>query len=152
MRRFFGSMGTVSRVTVESPALKSNMLGDPSERVVDVVRLRENLPERLDRLIGEQFRSLLEAESLLNVTSRSGQIASNHEFIFYDDVAIHTKRGDLWICRVVCSQGTGERDHEPMPSRQRGQYRRRYRHALTRYGDVHLKIVRTLGLPSQIVA
>src|SRR5256714_10774797 len=84
MRRFFGSTGSVSRVTVESQALKNNMLGDPSVRVVDVyvpaehdgeglpllvdlvgftssglsqtnwVGIRENLPERLDRLIGEQ--------------------------------------------------------------------------------------------------
>src|SRR5260370_36642791 len=84
MRRFFGSMGSVSRLTVESQALKSNMLGDPPVRVVDVyvpaghdgqglpllvdlvgftssglsqtnwVGFRENLPERLDRLIGEQ--------------------------------------------------------------------------------------------------
>src|ERR1700688_2058459 len=36
MRRFFGPMGSVNRVTIESQALKSNMLGDPSERVVDV--------------------------------------------------------------------------------------------------------------------
>ena len=36
MRKFFGPMGSVSRVTVESRALKSNMLGDPSERAVDV--------------------------------------------------------------------------------------------------------------------
>ena len=36
MRKFFGPMGSVSRVTVESEALKSNMLGDPSVRVVDV--------------------------------------------------------------------------------------------------------------------
>ena len=79
MRRFFGSAGSVSRVTIESQALKSNMLGDPSVRVVDVylpaghdgqglpllvdlvgftgsglshtnwVGFRENLPERLDR-------------------------------------------------------------------------------------------------------
>jgi hypothetical protein len=84
MRKFFGSMGTVSRTTIESQALKNNMLGDPSVRVVDVylpaghdgeglpllvdlvgftssglsdtnwVGFRENLPERLDRLIGEQ--------------------------------------------------------------------------------------------------
>jgi Putative esterase len=84
MRKFFGSMGSVSRVTVESQALKSNILGDPSVRVVDVyvpaghdgqglplfvdpvgftssglsetnwVGFRENLPERLDRLIGEE--------------------------------------------------------------------------------------------------
>src|SRR6267378_275511 len=84
MRRFFGSTGSVSRVTIESQALKSNMLGDPAARVVDVyvpsghdgqglpllvdlvgftgsglshtnwVGFRENLPERLDRLIGEQ--------------------------------------------------------------------------------------------------
>ena len=84
MRKFFGSIGSVSRVAIESQALKSNMLGDPSVRVVDVyipaahdgqglpvlvdlvgftgsglsqtnwVGFRENLPERLDRLIGEQ--------------------------------------------------------------------------------------------------
>src|SRR3954447_6280696 len=84
MRKFFGPAGSVSRVTVESQALKSNMLGDPSARVVDVyvpaghdgqglpllvdlvgftgsglshtnwVGFRENLPERLDRLIGEE--------------------------------------------------------------------------------------------------
>src|SRR6201987_1964467 len=84
MRRFFGSAGSVRRITVESRALKSNMLGGPSARVVDVyvpaghdgqglpllvdlvgftssglahtnwVGFRENLPERLDRLIGGQ--------------------------------------------------------------------------------------------------
>ena len=84
MRKFFGSTGYVSRLTVESQSLESNMLGDPSARVVDVyfpaghdgqglpllvdlvgftgsglshtnwVGFRENLPERLDRLIGEQ--------------------------------------------------------------------------------------------------
>ena len=84
MRKFFGSKGSVSRVTIESQALKSNMLGDPPVRVVDVylpaghdgqglpllvdlvgftgsglshtnwVGFRENLPERLDRLIGER--------------------------------------------------------------------------------------------------
>ena len=84
MRRFFGPMGSVSRITADSQALRDNMLGDPSVRVVDVyvpagyngeglpllvdlvgftgsglfhtnwVGFRENLPERLDRLIGEQ--------------------------------------------------------------------------------------------------
>src|SRR5216684_4362936 len=84
MRRFFGSIGSISRVTIESQALKSNMLGDSSVRVADVyvpaghdgqglpllvdlvgftssglshtnwVGFRENVPERLDRLIGEQ--------------------------------------------------------------------------------------------------
>jgi hypothetical protein len=83
MRKFFGPMGSVTLVTIESQALMSNMLGDPSVRVVDVyvpaghdgqglpllvdlvgftssglsppnwVGFRENLPERLDRLIGE---------------------------------------------------------------------------------------------------
>jgi hypothetical protein len=87
MRRFFGSMGSVSRLAIESQALKHNMLGDPSVRVVDVyvpaghdgqelpllvvlagftgsglsrtnwAGFRENLPERLDRLIGEQRMS-----------------------------------------------------------------------------------------------
>ena len=32
MRKFFGSMGSVSRVMVESQALKDIMLGDPSVR------------------------------------------------------------------------------------------------------------------------
>jgi hypothetical protein len=84
MRKFSGPIGSVSRVTIESQALKSNMLGDPSVHGVDVyvpaghdgeglpllvdlvglpgsglshtnwVGFRENLPERLDRLIGEQ--------------------------------------------------------------------------------------------------
>ena len=84
MRRFFGPTGSVSRDAIESQALKNNMLGDPSVRTVDVyvpaghdgqglpllvdlvgftgsglshtnwVGFRENLPERLDRLIGEQ--------------------------------------------------------------------------------------------------
>ncbi len=85
MRRFFGSTGSVYRLTIESQVLDGNMLGDPTARVVDVYvpaghtgeRLpllvdlvgftgsglshtnwsgfRENLPERLDRLIGEQI-------------------------------------------------------------------------------------------------
>src|ERR1700732_3454970 len=84
MRRFFGPTGSVSRGTIERQALKTNMLGDPSARVVDVyvpaghdrqglpllvdlvgftgsglshtnwIGFRENLPERLDRLIGEE--------------------------------------------------------------------------------------------------
>jgi hypothetical protein len=36
MRKFSGSTGSVSRITIESQALKTNMLGDPSVRVVDV--------------------------------------------------------------------------------------------------------------------
>jgi S-formylglutathione hydrolase FrmB len=85
MRRFFGSTGHVHRLTIESQVLKSNMLGDPTARVVDLYvparhdgeglplfvdlvgftgsglshtnwsGFRENLPERLDRLIGEQI-------------------------------------------------------------------------------------------------
>src|SRR5436305_15282206 len=84
MRRFLEAMGSVRRIMVERLALKSNMLGDPSARAVDVyvpaecdgqglpllvdlvgftssglshtnwTAFRENLPERLDRLIGEQ--------------------------------------------------------------------------------------------------
>src|SRR5256885_17024005 len=84
MRKFFGSMGSVTRVIIESQALKSNMLGDQSARAVDVyvpaghdgqglpllvdlvgftssglshtnwVGFRENVPERLDRPIGGQ--------------------------------------------------------------------------------------------------
>jgi S-formylglutathione hydrolase FrmB len=83
MRKFQGPMGTISRMSIESQALKANILGDPTERVADVyvpanhsgeglpllvclagftgsglshtnwVGFRENLPERLDRLIGE---------------------------------------------------------------------------------------------------
>jgi hypothetical protein len=84
MRKFFGPTGSVHRVTIESQALKDNMLGNPPVRAVDVyvpaghdgkglpllvdlvgftgsglshpnwAGFRENLPERLDRLIGEQ--------------------------------------------------------------------------------------------------
>ena len=36
MRKFSGPIGSVSQVTIESQALKSNMLEDPSVRVVDV--------------------------------------------------------------------------------------------------------------------
>src|SRR4051794_41797100 len=83
MRKFVGPAGAVSRITIESQILKDNLLGDPSERAVDVyvparhdgrglpllvdlvgftssglshtnwVGFRENLPERLDRPIGE---------------------------------------------------------------------------------------------------
>jgi S-formylglutathione hydrolase FrmB len=83
MRTFLGPAGSLSRITIESEALKSNMLGDPTTRAVDVyvpagetgeglpllvdlvgftgsglshtnwVAFRENVPERLDRLIGE---------------------------------------------------------------------------------------------------
>src|ERR1700733_13893400 len=83
MRKFSGPAGSVSRITIESTVLKTNMLGDPTSRVIDVymppppagarlpllvdlvgftgsglshtnwVGFRENLPERLDRLIGE---------------------------------------------------------------------------------------------------
>jgi S-formylglutathione hydrolase FrmB len=84
MRQFFGPAGAVSRIAVASRALESNLLGDPAGRAVDVyvpaghdgrdlpllvdlvgftgsglshtnwTGFRENLPERLDRLIGEQ--------------------------------------------------------------------------------------------------
>jgi len=83
MRKFLGPIGSVSRVIVESQALVANILGDPATRCVDVyvpaghsgeglpllvdlvgftssglshtnwVGFRENMPERLDRLIGE---------------------------------------------------------------------------------------------------
>jgi hypothetical protein len=45
MRKFFGSMGSVSRIAVESQALKSNILGDPSVRIVDV-HLRLGMTEK----------------------------------------------------------------------------------------------------------
>jgi hypothetical protein len=35
MRKFFESMGSVTRVTIESQALNSNMLGDTSMRFVE---------------------------------------------------------------------------------------------------------------------
>jgi S-formylglutathione hydrolase FrmB len=84
MRKFNGPAGSVSRIVIESQSLRGNLLGDPSTRAVDVytpagqngrdlpllvdlvgftgsglshtnwVGFRENLPERLDRLIGEQ--------------------------------------------------------------------------------------------------
>ncbi len=83
MRRFFGPTGSVGRIIVESRALAGNLLGDPTARAVDIyvpaghdgqglpllvdlvgftgsglshtnwTGFRENLPERLDRLIGE---------------------------------------------------------------------------------------------------
>src|SRR5438094_7983237 len=84
MRKFLGPIGSLSRISIESHTLKTNMLGDPSARVADVylpaghngeelpllldlvgftssglshtnwAGFRENLPERLDRLIGDQ--------------------------------------------------------------------------------------------------
>jgi hypothetical protein len=55
MRKFFGPMGSVSRVTVESQVLKSNLLGDPSVCVVDVYipagHDRQELPLLVD-LVG----------------------------------------------------------------------------------------------------
>src|ERR1700728_2956926 len=83
MRKFLGPAGSVTRVTIASEVLKTNMLGDPTARLVDVyipaghdgaglpllvdlvgftssglshtnwAGFRENVPERLDRLIGE---------------------------------------------------------------------------------------------------
>jgi S-formylglutathione hydrolase FrmB len=85
MRKFFGPMGSISRLVVESEVLKGNILGDPTARAVDVyvpaghdghglpllvdlvgitssglshtnwAAFQENMPERLDRLIGEQL-------------------------------------------------------------------------------------------------
>src|ERR1700692_3236205 len=82
MRRFFGSKGSISRVTIESEALKNNMLDDSWVRAVDVyvpaghdgqglpllvdlvgftssglshtnwVGFRENVPERLHPVMG----------------------------------------------------------------------------------------------------
>src|ERR1700738_5475619 len=82
MRKFSGPIGSVSRLTIESQALKSNLLGDPSVRVVDAyvpaghdgqglpllvdlvsftgsglshtnwVGFRENLPERPHPVVG----------------------------------------------------------------------------------------------------
>src|SRR5438270_13948370 len=36
MRKFLGPIGSLSRISIESHTLKTNMLGDPSTRVVDV--------------------------------------------------------------------------------------------------------------------
>jgi S-formylglutathione hydrolase FrmB len=84
MRKFLGPMGSVTRLNVDSEVLESNIFGDPTTRAVDVYvpaghdgrglpllvdlvgitssglsqtnwqGFRENMPERLDRLIGEQ--------------------------------------------------------------------------------------------------
>jgi S-formylglutathione hydrolase FrmB len=84
MRKFEGPAGSITRLVVASESLKGNLLGDPTARIVDVylpagesghglpllvdlvgftssglshtnwVGFRENVPERLDRLIGEQ--------------------------------------------------------------------------------------------------
>src|SRR5258708_23918796 len=84
MRKFFGPMGSVDRLVVESEVLKGNLFGDPTARAVDVyvpsghdgrglpllvdlvgitssglshtnwAAFQENMPERLDSLIGEQ--------------------------------------------------------------------------------------------------
>jgi len=84
MRKFFGPAGSVNRLTIDSEVLRGNILGDPTTRAVDVylpaghdgrglpllvdlvgitssglsqtnwMAFRENMPERLDRLIGEQ--------------------------------------------------------------------------------------------------
>lgn len=83
MRKFTGPAGTITRMIVESEVLRGNLLGDSTTRAVDVyvpagedghglpllvdlvgftaggpahtnwVGFRENVPERLDRLIGE---------------------------------------------------------------------------------------------------
>ncbi len=83
MRKSQGACGTVTRLTLESKVLVSNMLGDPAERIIDVYlpagrdgrglpllvdivgftaggpahtnwkSFGENVPERLDRLIGD---------------------------------------------------------------------------------------------------
>ena len=83
MRKYSGPAGVIHRISVSSTALRGNLLGDPSTRLVDVyipsasggdnlpllvdlvgftgsglshtnwVGFRENVPERLDRLIGE---------------------------------------------------------------------------------------------------
>jgi S-formylglutathione hydrolase FrmB len=84
MRKFFGPTGSINRIVIESEVLKGNILGDPTARAVDVyipsgldgrglpllvdlvgitssglsqtnwAAFTENMPERLDRLIGEQ--------------------------------------------------------------------------------------------------
>ncbi len=84
MRKFQGPAGSVNRIEIESQSLKGNLLGDPATRPVDVyvpaghsgrdlpllvdlvgftasglahtnwAGFQENVPERLDRLIGEQ--------------------------------------------------------------------------------------------------
>jgi S-formylglutathione hydrolase FrmB len=84
VRKFQGPAGSITRIVVESPALAGNLMGDPTARAVDVyipagesghglpllvdlvgitssglshtnwMGFRENVPERLDRLIGEQ--------------------------------------------------------------------------------------------------
>lgn len=84
MRKFKGPAGSVTRVMVTSQSLRGNLLGDPTTRAIDVyvpagsdgrdlpllvdlvgitssglshtnwIGFRENVPERLDRLIGEQ--------------------------------------------------------------------------------------------------
>ena len=84
MRRFFGAAGSVSRLILKSEVLGTNILGDPTSRAVDVyipaghdgrglpllvdlvgitssglsqtnwMAFGENMPERLDRLIGEE--------------------------------------------------------------------------------------------------
>ncbi len=84
MRKFQGPAGSVTRILIESQSLSGNLLGDPTTRAVDIYvpagetgrglpllvdlvgitssglshtnwsGFRENVPERLDRLIGER--------------------------------------------------------------------------------------------------
>ena len=106
MRKFYGPQGSVSRLVVESEVLKSNILGDPTSRVVDVyipagqdgsglpllvdlvgitssglshtnwMAFGENMPERLDRLIGEKrcrpswlrFRTVSPGSAVTNIS------------------------------------------------------------------------------------
>src|ERR1700716_2843761 len=100
MRKFFGSMGSVARIIIESQVLKNNMLGDPSERAVDVyvpaghdgqglpllvdlvgftssglshtnwVGFRENLPERLQPAVMAPPLNWLASDAAGGVTGR----------------------------------------------------------------------------------
>src|SRR5437667_4402696 len=129
MRKFFGPIGSISRFSVESQALRSNMLGDPSERVIDVylpaghnvqglpllvdlvgftssglshtnwVGFRENLPERLDRLIGEQRMppvvvAFPDCFTRLGGNQRAGdggQLRSRSRAVHWDPAAGHVR-------------------------------------------------------------
>jgi hypothetical protein len=114
MRKFFESIDSVSRITVESGALKSNLLGDPLVRVVDVympaghdgqglpllvdlvgftgsglshtnwVGFRGNLPERLDRLFGEQRMPPLSSPSPIASPSSAVSMGAWEDFLLHE--------------------------------------------------------------------
>ena len=131
-RRATHPAGTVTRITVQSELLEGNLLDDPTERVIDVYvphghdgaglpllvdlagytgsglshsawkNFGENLPERLDRLIGDGALPPVVVSGLPNMTPIFMRIWLMKITVEFDLETVPVSLRSAWLIRRAC--------------------------------------------------